>query len=1039
MASQATLDRLCAEFDTRPDLVAAAVTHLEQNATPAFLSRYRCYELDGLSEDRLVAIAERFHALTELEQRRTTILEQAEERGRKTPELEATLAITADQDLLDDYYQSMRPRRRGIAMQMEEKGLQPLALAIQHRQFGEAATETVPKPQPVEKKANKRRRPKKKADVAPTEANGEAPATEVVATDAAAETSSDAPVVDAPVAETPPVDAPVVDAPAAEAPATEAPATEVPAEAAATEAPATEAAASDTPTEEAPAADAADATEKTTPETPVEAAAEPAAEEEPEIEAVVEAVVEPVVDADPVPDVDLAKLAGPYVSEENGLPTPEAALEGALMILAYKIIHEPTTRARFREELRRGILRAKPVNPDGDGGGKAKQFYNFAEPINRISSGRMLALRKAEREKILKLELTLPDGRHRKLLRELHASDTVPGTQLGDFYDLVFDNAARSLQDLCGNDVRRRLKEKADREAMRTYGRNLRSQLLAPPLGSKKVLALRTSGKAIWLAMLNEDGSVGEHKTLPTDNDEQKEGAIGLLAELIKTNEPHAVAVPHGRRQAGSEKVVAKLREALGETPMPMVVPVDEAASTIYATSTTGKKAIPGVEVGVRTAISLGRRLQDPLLELARMEVRTLGLGQTLDDVHQGTLQRELGRVKSSCIAEVGCDLNTSATEVLQMIPGLGHERAQAIVKHRKQHGGFKSREALKEVEGINEACWRNIAAFVHLTGGEEVLDATPIHPDDYAIVRATAEQRGEQLTDLIGKNLRDTDLDKLTTEEWPKARLIDVLLLMGHANEDRRGELIATANEGVSTLTDLHQDKELKGRVASLTEFGAFIDLGIGQDGLVHMSQIPQNRLRDQDQTLRVGEVVTVWVLGVDKDKGKISLSMHKPRHLAEGRLATLGERMDQGKGRGRQRGGPRGGSEGGRGEGGRSEGGRNEGGRGQGQRGGPREPAQQGRRPGAAAGRPGAPGGRRGAPGGGRDGGGRDGGGGGGYGGERRGGDDRGPRRGSGEQRVYTIEPDRVVAEQLSNKGEATSLSSLRNLLGKGSGKKD
>ena len=1000
MASQATLDRLCAEFDTRPDLVAVAVTHFEQNATPAFLSRYRCYELDGLSEDRLLAIAERLHALTELEQRRTTILEQAEERGRKTPELEATLANTADQDLLDDYYQSMRPRRRGIAMQMEEKGLQPLALAIQHRQFGDAAIETVPKPQPVEKKANKRRRPKK-TDAAPAEASSAA-----TASDAATDAPADASPTDAATTETPAVDTPAAEVTAPESPATE-PVTEAPAaEAAASDAPA-EAPAEDTAeitTPEAEANPPQDGATETAPETPAEAAAEPEAQEEPKIE--------PVVDAKPVPDVDLAKLAGPYVSEENALPTPEAALEGALMILAHKITHEPSTRARFREELRRGILRAKPVNPDGDGG-KAKKFYNFAEPINRISSNRMLALRKAEREKLLKLELTLPDGRHRKLLRELHASDTVPGTQLGDFYDLVFDNAARGLQELCGNDVRRRLKEKADREAMRTYGRNLRSQLLSPPLGSKKVMALRTSGKAIWLALLNEDGSVGEHKTLPTDNDEQKEGAIGLLADLVKSHEPHAIAIPHGRRQAGSEKIVAKLREALSETPMPMIVPVDEAASTIYATSTTGKKAISGVEVGVRTAISLGRRLQDPLLELARMEVRTLGLGQTLDDVHQGTLQRELGRIKSACIAEVGCDLNTSPAELLQMIPGLGHERAQAIVKHRKQHGGFKSRDALKEVEGINEACWRNIIAFVKITGGEEVLDATPIHPDDYAIVKAAATQRGEEPADLIGKNLRDTDLDKLATEEWPRARLIDVLLLMSHANEDRRGELIASTNEGVNTMADLHQDKELKGRIASLTEFGAFVDLGIGQDGLVHMSQIPQNRLRDQEQMLRVGEVITVWVLGVDQAKGKISLSMHKPRHLAEGRLPTLGERMDQGKGRGRQRGGPRGGRD---------------------QRGGPREPGQQGRRPGASTGRPGAPGGRRGAPGG-RDGG-RDGGG---YGGEHRGRDDRGPRRGSGKQRVYTIEPEREVAEQLSKKGEATSLSSLRNLLGKGSSSPD
>lgn len=971
MASQATLDRLCAEFDSPAELITAAVNLFEQNATPAFLARYRRHELGNLSEDRLVAVAERLHALTELEQRRITILEQAEERGRKTPELEATLAITVDQDLLDDYYQSMRPRRRGIAMQMEEKGLQPLALAIQHRQFGEAATQTVPQPK------------------------------------------VEAPKVEEPKLEEPKLEEPKVEEPSGEQQpeaATEA-AVEAPAEAAAeVEATATvdvssEASTTDAATENAPVDPAA--TEDETAQASVEVAAPVAAA--------------PAPSAEPVPDVDLAKLAEPYISAENGLPTAESALEGALRILADRIVHEPTTRARFREELRRGILRAKPVNPNGDGG-KAKQFYDFAEPINRISANRMLALRRAEREKILRLELTLPEGRHRELLRSLHASDTVAGTQLGDFYDLVFDSAARSLQELCGNDVRRRLKEKADREAMRTFGRNLRSQLLAPPLGSKKVLALRTSGKAIWVAMLSEDGSVGEHKTLPTDNDEQKVGAIGLLAEMIKTNEPHAIAVPHGRRQAGSEKVVAKLREALGDTPMPMVVPVDEAAATIYATSTSGKKAIPGVEVGVRTAISIGRRLQDPLLELARMEVRTLGLGQTLDDVHQGTLQRELGRVKSSCLAEVGCDLNTSSADVLQMVPGLGHERAQAIVKHRKQHGGFKSREAIKEVEGINEACWRNIAGFVYLSGGDEPLDATPVHPDDYPIIRAAAEQRGEQPSDMIGKNLRDTNLDTLITAEWPRERVIGALLALSHAGEDSRGELLATANEGVSALGDLHQDKELKGRIASITEFGAFVDLGIGQDGLVHISQIPGHRMRDPQQMLRVGEVVTVWVLGVDQAKGKISLSMHQPRHLAEGRLPTLGERMDQQKGRGRgeKRGGPRGDK-----------------------RSGPREPGQEGRRPGAAAGRPGMAGGRRGAPGGGRDSGrdsGRDGGGGFGFGGDRRGPrEDRGPRRGGGEQRIYTVEPEREVAEQLSKKGEATSLSSLRNLLGKGSGNKD
>lgn len=951
MASQATIDRLCAEFDSPPDSIAATVALLEQHATPAYLARYRRHAVGNLHEERLTAIADRLHVLTGLEQRRATILQLAEERGRRTPELEATLAATFDQDLLDDYYQSMRPRRRGIAMQMEEKGLLPLALAIQHRQFGEASI-MVRAPMA----------PSRPAAVEPPTAPATEPAEEVIADAKAGGDGSDDGSDDGGAGESP------------EAPA-------------------------------APAAAPADAAINAS--TSATDAAQPGAP------AATERTADDAAERPLVPDVDLRALAMPYVSPEQGIDSPEAALEGALLILADRISHEPTTRARFRDELRRGVLRAKPVNPDGDAG-KYREFFDFAEPIGRIPSGRMLALRRAEREKILELQLTLPDGRHRQLLRELHAADTVPGTALADYYDLVFDRAAQQLQDVSGNDVRRRLKEKADRDQLRTYARNLRSQLMAPALGHKKVLSLRTSGKAIWAVLLAEDGSVAQHKTLPIDNDEQRQGALALLADLVRTETPAAIAVPHGRRQAGSEQVVAELRTALGETPLPMVVPVDEAAATIFATSTAGKKAIPGIEVGLRTAISLGRRLQDPLLELAPMDVRTLGLGQSLDDVHQGALHRELTAVKSACIARIGCDLNTASAELLELLPGLDGERAQAIVKHRKQHGGFANRAALRDVPGIDDATFRNVAGCLRILGGTEPLDATPIHPDDYELVRAIAAQRSAQPVDLLGKNLRDVDAGAFVTAERSREHVIGVLQLLQRGADDERGELVATANEGVHSIADLHPDRQLKGRVAGLTEFGAFVDLGIGQDGLVHISQIPGHRLRDPNQMLRVGEVVTVWILNVDRQHNKISLTMHQPRHLQEGRLPTLGERLEQQQGRRRGRGGPRDGAP---------------------RDGAPRVAAAEGRRPGARAGRSGP---RRGPGDGDREGGPRFG-----RGGPRQPGDprergpreprdDRGPRpRGPREQRVYTVEPAREVAEVRTHKGEVTSLSSLRNLL--------
>jgi len=846
MASEATLDRLLAEFDSPPEAIKAIIALLEAGATPAFIARYRRYLVGNLGEERVQEMAERLHILTELEQRKQAILQQAEERGRRTPELESMLATSVDQDLVDDFYQAMRPRRRGVAMQMEEKGLGPLALAIQHRQLGEQS---------------------------------------------------------------------------------------------------------------------------------------------------------------------LQDVANQYVSAENGLPAPESVLEGALLILSDRIAHDPMTRARFRDELRRGLLRARAVNPDQSDAARYKDFFDFAEPIGRIPVGRMLALRRAEREGILVLELTLPEGRHRELLRELHASDLPDDSPLLEFYNLVFDHAAQHLQEGCGKDVRRRLKEKADREAVRTYGRNLRSQLLSPPLGHKKTLSLRTSSRVVWAVLLGEDGSVAQHKTLPVETDEQKQGALAWLVELIRTEKPSAVAVPHGRRQAGSERVVAQLREALGETPLPMLVPVDEAASTIFATSSIGKKAMPGVEVGIRTAVSLGRRLQDPLIELARMDVRTLGLGQTLDDVHQGMLQRELATVTSSCLAMVGCDLNTIGQDLLELVPGLRPEQAQAIFEHRRKIGGFPSRKALADVPGLDLDTVRNIAGFLRVVGGTEPLDATPVHPEDYGIATAVAAKKGVPPLELPAHNLREVPADEFTTADIPRQRVIGVLQLLQRSREDQRGQLVATANEGINTIADLHTDRELRGRVANLTEFGAFVDLGIGHDGLIHISQIPGNRVRDPQNMLRVGEVVTVWVLSVDQATQKISLSMHKPRHLQEGRLPTLGERMEQQQGRRPRR--PPAETQGAAAHpGSRYFGART------GERRGPPEPGQEGgerRRFGGRGGPRGAPGERE----------------------ERRDrGDrvfDRGPRdRGGREQRVYTVEPAKEVVETRTHKGEFTSLANLRALLG-------
>lgn len=878
MATQPILDRLCAEFDSDKEHILAAVALLERGAPAAYVARYRRHEVGGMLEERLVAIADRLHLLNELEQRKAAILEQAKERGKDVDALRERLDACFDQDLVDDYYQSMRPRRRTTAMQMEEKGLLPLAIAIQHRQLG---------------------------------------------------------------------------------------------------------------------------------------------------------------------DQSLADAAQAYLQEQNGLPSVESVLEGVALILADKIVGDPETRAKCREALRHGILRAKATNPGKGDAERYQQFFDFAEPIHRIAAGRMLALRRAEREKILELELGLPELQHRELLRAIYAADLAEGSQLREFYDVVFDHAWNSgLREGCGRDVRRRIKEKADRESVRTYARNLRSQLLAPPLGHKKVLALRNSSKTAWLALIAEDGSVAQHKTLHSETDEQRQQMVADICALIREQKPAAIALPHGKRQASAEKLVEAIRGALTQEELPMLIPVDEAASAMFATSADGRRAMPGVEVGVRTAISLGRRLQDPMRELLGMEFRTLGLGQTLDDVHQGMLQRELDAIVTSCVATVGVDLNTADHDLLAHAPGVGADRAKAILEHKKKLGGYQNRAQLLEVPGMTADAAAFCSPYLLIEGGSESLDRTPMQPCDYDLARKIAGARGVAVEELFGKDLRDVDLDAFVGEDTDRNRVLLVVQALRHSCRDARGEVTATTNAGVHAFDDLRVDMALRGRVANLTEFGAFVDLGIGQDGLIHISQIPPHRLRDPHLMLRVGEIVEVWVAHLDREKNKISLSMQPPRHVQEGRQPTLGERMEQGKGRRERR--PR-----------REEPatpllsraarapesrkGRN--------RSAPLTPEgkpDKDRFPVEEAPAEGSPAAAAQGPGD-RQGGGRPR-----FGnGERRHArrDDRDDRRGGGgggrgrpnDPRVFTIESGREAAEQKGHRGELTSLAGLRNLLQKSEPKPD
>jgi uncharacterized protein len=683
------------------------------------------------------------------------------------------------------------------------------------------------------------------------------------------------------------------------------------------------------------------------------------------------------------------------------LGTPESVLEVVALVLSQRFADDMRLRARFRDELAKGELHVRPVAPDKKGAKRYAEFFDKSEPIRRISPQRMLKLRKAEREGIVKLTLDLAEGRAREVMRNRFSKDVDVESDLGQFLDAVYQHSFDTyIRPGCEKQVRQRIKERADREVLRAFTRSVRAQLLAPPLGAHDALVVRAAGKQVFVVHLGPDGRAGEKLTLASEKDEERAEAVAKIAEAIKP-EFAAIAIPHGRREAAARSLVtealAKRQESEEGFKAPPVYAVDETAAVVMATSAGGRRRMPNVEPGLRAAIALGRRLQDPLRELAHAEPRAFGLGAHLSEVHQGKLQRLIDTTTSECVATVGADINADPSDLLERVPGMTRENAKAIVQRRQIDGPFSRLRELEQMEGFGPDRFEYTGGFLRLRGSVDALDITAVHPSDYAVAQKLAEAKGCDVEALFGQRHRDVPLDDLIEEHRGRTRTLEALRAIALGTDDPRGHLEPLANEGLNTITDLALDKEYRGRVTNMTEFGAFIDVGIGSDGLVHVSQIPASRLRDIENPLRVGEVVTVYVQQVDPDKKKISLTMIKPRHLAEGRAPTLGERMGGSRGRGR--------------------------------RGEVEARTRAARAPDRQGGRRGGPGRGRGGEGAGAGGRGR---------GRGRGRDDdfRDGGRGRGGPRVMTFEPEEAKSKKAEktrgHKGELKSLAGLRNLLG-------
>lgn len=567
--------------------------------------------------------------------------------------------------------------------------------------------------------------------------------------------------------------------------------------------------------------------------------------------------------------------AAGYVDAEKGVESEEEALQGARDIIAESINEHAETRQKIRELfLKKGSITSSIIKGKEDQAAKYKDYFEWEEPIGKVPSHRLLAMRRGEKELFLSLNIEPQQEEAIELIQRAFVKNSSAAAEQVQL--AVTDSYKRLMKPSIETEIRLMTKKSADEEAIRVFAENLKQLLLAAPLGQKNVMAVdpgfRTGCKVVCL---DKQGKLLEFTAIfPNAPQNDQHGAGLAVKALIEKHNIEAVAIGNGTASRETESFVKSL-----ELPAEIIVAiVNESGASIYSVSEVARDEFPNEDVTVRGAVSIGRRLMDPLAELVKIDAKSIGVGQYQHDVDQNALKHSLDDVVMNCVNGVGVELNTASKQLLTYVSGLGPQIAENIVNFRNENGSFSSRSELKKVPRLGDKAFEQAAGFLRIRKAKHPLDTSGVHPERYSLVERMAKDANATVSELMTSEQlrRSLDLKRYVSDDVGMPTLTDIMAELAKPGRDPREQFEAVKfQDGINEITDLREGMSLPGVVTNITKFGAFVDLGVHQDGLVHISEMSNSYVSDPAEVVKLGQKVTVKVKEVDVPRKRIALSM--------------------------------------------------------------------------------------------------------------------------------------------------------------------